>query len=228
MSDPADRNYKETGMSKPEELGGYRLERLLGRGTMGSVYLARRSDAPDDWVAIKRVPSLGTEDDRSRLRREAETMASLSHPNIIRVLDVVDDADSIALVMPYAEGGTLADRIKTHRGMAPDDVRHFVAPIADALAAAHAQGVLHRDVKPSNILFTAQGEPLLADFGIARNARTYQPHQHKHGHGNRRVPRSGPGRRNRSESVQRSVRPRCRGLRGPDRTTAVRRELVTL
>ncbi len=155
-------------MSEPEELGGYRLERLLGRGTMGSVYLARRlSDATQ--VAIKRVPSLGTEEDRARLRREAETMASLSHPNIIRVLDVVDDGDSIALVMPFAEGGTLADRIKAQKGMTADDVRSIVAPIADALAAAHRQGVLHRDVKPSNILFNANGEPLLADFGIARN-----------------------------------------------------------
>ena len=163
-------------MSGHYELGGYRLERLLGRGTMGSVYLARPANGTDIPVAIKRVPSLGTEDDRSRLRREAETMASLDHPNIVAALDVVDDGDGIALVMPFAEGGTLADRIEsrrslqTRRAMTSDDVRATLAPIADALAYAHRQGVLHRDVKPSNILFSSTGDPLLADFGIARNA----------------------------------------------------------
>ncbi len=163
-------------MSGQYELGGYRLERLLGRGTMGSVYLARPDDGADIQVAIKRVPSLGTEDDRSRLRREAETMASLDHPNIVEVLDVVDDGDGIALVMPFAEGGTLADRIEsrkslqTRRAMTSNDVCTTLAPIADALAYAHRQGVLHRDVKPSNILFSSTGDPLLADFGIARNA----------------------------------------------------------
>jgi eukaryotic-like serine/threonine-protein kinase len=157
-------------MSETEELGGYRLERLLGRGTMGSVFLARPKTGPGFPVAIKRVPSLGTAEDRARLRREAETMASLNHPNIVRVLDVVDDTDSIALVMTYADGGTLADRIRVVKGMPAGDVQLIIAPIADALAAAHRQGVLHRDVKPSNILFTSQGVPLLADFGIARNA----------------------------------------------------------
>ena len=157
-------------MSLSEELGGYRLERLLGRGTMGSVYLARPVSGSDLPVAIKRVPSLGTEEDRSRLRREAETMASLSHPNIVRVLDVVDDGDGIALVMTYADGGTLADRIRNGKGMCADEVQNALIPIADALAAAHRHGVLHRDVKPSNILFTSAGVPLLADFGIARNA----------------------------------------------------------
>ena len=157
-------------MGDSDELGGYRLERLLGRGTMGSVYLARPSTGDDLPVAIKRVSSIGTPEDRSRLRREAETMASLSHPNIVRVLDVVDDGEGIALVMSFADGGTLAARIVSGQGMAPEEVQTTIAPIAEALAAAHRQGVLHRDVKPSNILFAHDGRPLLADFGIARNA----------------------------------------------------------
>ncbi len=165
-------------MSDIVKLAGYELQELLGRGTMGSVYLARScvasSQPPNvhipEYVAIKRVTSLGTAEDRSRLRREAETMARLDHPNIVRILDVVDDGDGIALVMAYALEGTLARRIKESQGMSPDAVVAIIAPIADALATAHGQGILHRDVKPSNILFTANGHPLLADFGIARNA----------------------------------------------------------
>ena len=177
-------------------LVGYRLERLLGRGTMGSVYLARRtggaqpagpgekanggrakeskaneSSANDNRpVAIKRVPSLGSDDDRERLLREAQTMVSLRHPNILSVLDVVDDGDGIAVVLPFAAHGTLASRLAESGPIEPTTLRALLAPVAEALDFAHRNGVLHRDVKPSNIVFVDRDTALLADFGIARNA----------------------------------------------------------
>ena len=162
-----------------DNLAGYRLERLLGRGTMGSVYLARptaggNEAGPDPKsnkpVAIKRVPSLGSDEDRERLLREAQTMVSLRHPNILAVLDVVDDGDGIAVVLPYAAHGTLASRLVEAGPIEPTMLRALIAPVAEALDFAHRNGVLHRDVKPSNIVFVDRNIALLADFGIARNA----------------------------------------------------------
>ena len=158
-----------------EEIGGYRLDSLLGRGTMGFVYLAHRIDDPTLQVAIKRVHTLASADDRERLRREAITMRRLDHPNIIRVLEVIDggeesDNGDLALVMPYASGGTLAHRLAEHGAVRAHEVVEILSVIADALAHAHRHDIVHRDVKPSNILFDAEGHALLADFGIARNA----------------------------------------------------------
>jgi serine/threonine-protein kinase len=156
-----------------DRIGPYRLVRRIGSGTMGVVYLAHHEDRPLEPVAVKRVHALSGEQERARLRREASTLARLDHldhPNIVRVLEVIDDGDDLALVLTYAEGGTLAGRRADHGPLSPDDAVAVLAPVADALADAHRHGVLHRDVKPSNILFTADGRPLLADFGIARNA----------------------------------------------------------
>jgi serine/threonine protein kinase len=154
-------------MSELGELAGYKLLRELGRGTMGTVYLAR-TPKDDFSVAIKRVHVLGSEEDRARLRREAEIMVELDHPNIMAVIDVIEDSNGIALVMPYAEGGTLAQRIQKGP-MRAEEVAAIIGPIASALATAHTRGVLHRDVKPSNIVFTSDGLALLTDFGIARD-----------------------------------------------------------
>ncbi len=169
------------GMAEYGELAGYVLDRELGRGTMGTVYLARRSSDPTELVAVKRVSIFGSEDDRARLRREAEIMRGLDHRNIMPVLDVIEDNNGIALVMPFAPGGTLAQRLR-QRPLSVEFVVELTAQIADALAYAHARGVLHRDVKPSNIVFT-EAEianthdlprpgaqiALLTDFGIARD-----------------------------------------------------------
>ena len=152
-----------------EVVAGYRLERTLGHGTMGTVYLARPLRGVDRQVAIKRVRVLGTPDERDRLRREAETLARLDHPNIVRILEVIDDRDGIAIVMAYAPNGTLASRI-TSSPLTPEAVSAVLAPIADALASAHRKGILHRDIKPQNVLFTSDDLPLLADFGISHDA----------------------------------------------------------
>ena len=156
-------------MNERGGLADYTIEREIGRGTMGAVYLAR-TPGPDSFeVAIKRVPTFGTAEDRERLRREAETMAQLDHPNVMAVLDVLDDGQGIALVMPYAGNGNLTKRL-TLGTLNPEATTKVILPIGEALASAHDRGILHRDVKPSNIVFTAEDTPLLADFGIARNA----------------------------------------------------------
>jgi eukaryotic-like serine/threonine-protein kinase len=145
----------------------YEVEDVIGRGAMGVVYRARQVGTGRRVVAYKRVPG-GDPELLGRLRDEAETLAELDHPNIIRIFDVVPDSDGMAIVMQYAAGGTLAQAIAA-RGRIPADATVAVlATIADALASAHRQGVLHRDIKPANILFTADGNPLLSDFGVAR------------------------------------------------------------
>ncbi len=152
-----------------DHIGTYRLERLLGRGTMASVYLATSSELPVRNVAIKRVHVLADHADHERLRREAVTMSELSHPNAMPILEVIADGDGIALVLPYAANGSLAQRLAAKGSLPPIEAVAVLGPIADALGAAHERGILHRDVKPSNILFTGNDVPLLADFGISTN-----------------------------------------------------------
>lgn len=156
-------------MNERGGLADYTIEREIGRGTMGAVYLARTPGPDSLEVAIKRVPTFGSAEDRERLRREAETMAQLDHPNVMAVLDVLDDGEGIALVMPYAQNGNLTKRLALGV-LSPQSTKAVIIPIGEALASAHDRAILHRDVKPSNIVFTTDDMPLLADFGIARNA----------------------------------------------------------
>ena len=148
-----------------------RYERVarLGRGGMGVVDLGRRADGTE--VALKRLTLYGSADDiaraRQRIRREAEVLTRLDHPNIVELLDVVEDGDEITLVMAYLTGGTLADRVAKH-GPAPEaEVGRLADALGGALAEAHRAGVVHRDIKPGNVLFDDAGVPHLADFGVA-------------------------------------------------------------
>lgn len=145
----------------------YEVEGVVGRGAMGVVYRARQTEPPQRLVAYKRVSGRDPVLDE-RLRREAEVLASLDHPNIIRIYDVVDDETGMAIVLQYAGGGSLADRLERRGALAPADTATVLVAVADALDAAHRRGILHRDIKPGNILFTADGHPLLSDFGVAR------------------------------------------------------------
>jgi len=148
--------------------GRYSLERELGRGGMGVVYLARevRLDRP---VAIKLLPPSMTSDPRLRERflREARTAAKLSHPNVIPIHAVEEIGEFVFFAMAYVEGETLTERVRRRGPLAPSDGSRVLRDVAWALAYAHTQGVIHRDVKPDNILLENTGRVLVADFGIA-------------------------------------------------------------
>jgi eukaryotic-like serine/threonine-protein kinase len=150
--------------------GRYSLERELGRGGMGVVYLARevRLDRP---VAIKLLPPelAAQERLRDRFLREARTAARLSHPYIVPIHAVDEIGDFVFYVMAYVDGETLAQRVAARGPLSPTDATRILREVAWALAYAHAQGVVHRDVKPANILLERGTErSMVTDFGIAR------------------------------------------------------------
>jgi serine/threonine-protein kinase len=150
-------------------LGGrFRLLRPLGRGGMGEVYLARRDDGIEQHVAIKILHGEGLAVTRERARREQQILARLTHPNIAGLIDAgLTDAGRPWFAMDYVDGERLLEWCN-HRALTlPARVRLFV-PIARALQFAHRNLVLHRDVKPSNILVNQDGVPVLLDFGIAK------------------------------------------------------------
>jgi eukaryotic-like serine/threonine-protein kinase len=149
--------------------GEYSLERELGRGGMGIVYLAREVQL-DRLVAIKVLPANLAErhDIRERFLREARTSASLSHPNIVPIYRVGERSGFVFFVMAYVHGETLGERIRRSGPLAPAIVTRLVREVAWALAYAHGRGIVHRDVKPDNILIEAGTErALVSDFGIA-------------------------------------------------------------
>ncbi len=149
--------------------GRYSLERELGRGGMGIVFLARDVSL-DRLIAIKLLPPELAERPalRARFLREARTAARLSHPNIVPLHAVEEAGDLVWFVMAYIPGQSLGQRIRERGALAPAEASRILRDIAWALAHAHSQGVVHRDVKPDNILLEAGGRrALIADFGIA-------------------------------------------------------------
>jgi putative two-component system response regulator len=159
------------GLVEGTYLGPYRILDRIGQGGMATVYRAHHS-ALDRYVAIKVLPEFFAEDMtyRERFQLEAQSVAALRHPNILSAFDFGQIAGIPYLVMELVEGGTLADRMG--RPIELQDVVQFLRPIASALDHAHAHGVLHRDIKPSNILIRQDGTPVLADFGLAKLARS--------------------------------------------------------
>src|SRR5256886_2782430 len=149
--------------------GRYSLELELGRGGMGVVYLARevRLDRP---VAIRLLPPhhAGDERLRDRFLREARTAAKLSHPHIIPIFAVDEIGEFVFFAMAYVAGETLTERVRQRGPLAPSEAGRVLREVAWALAYAHSQGLVHRDVKPDNIMLEeASGRALVADFGIA-------------------------------------------------------------
>ncbi len=157
----------ELGPLKLAFAGRYRIERELGRGAMGTVYLAEEP-RHSRRVALKvlrpeRVGSASQE----RFLREIKTTAGLSHPHILRLFDSGEMGGYLYYAMPFIEGESLRHRLTRERQLAVDEALEIATEIADALGFAHSHAVVHRDVKPENILFEA-GHAILADFGIAK------------------------------------------------------------
>jgi serine/threonine protein kinase/tetratricopeptide (TPR) repeat protein len=151
-----------------ERIGAYRVLRLLGRGGMGEVFLAQ-DDRLKRRVAIKRIRrDSGLHPDlRRRLLREARAAASLNHPAIVQIYDLIDDPAGDCLVLEYAAGKTLTATLAD----SPLELRlalRLAREVAEALAAAHAAGIVHRDLKSENVIVTLSGHAKVLDFGLAR------------------------------------------------------------
>jgi eukaryotic-like serine/threonine-protein kinase len=145
--------------------GRYRLLRRLGSGGMAAVYLAE-DERLGRRVAIKRVPSSGPQEALARFRREVRLGASLNHPNLVSILDSIAGDDDLLIVMEYVEGEPLSSLLEDGP-MEAEPTLEILSQVAAALDHAHARGVIHRDVKPSNILLRSDGVVKLADMGIA-------------------------------------------------------------
>jgi serine/threonine protein kinase len=142
----------------------YRLERQLGRGSMAEVWLAEDLELQRP-VALK---LLATDADRARFEREARAAAALSHPNVTRIFDYGVTEGRPFMALEYASGGTLEERLPQGKPMRSDETAAIAAQLAAGLAHAHAAGLVHRDLKPGNVLFDDENRPKIADFGIAR------------------------------------------------------------
>jgi serine/threonine protein kinase len=151
-----------------QQLSHYRIIEKLGAGGMGEVFLAQDITL-DRKVAIKILPLKSIENGQAkkRLIREAKAAATLDHPNICTIHEVNEETDSPFIVMQYIDGVTLWSKVR-NKPMAPAEVVNIGIQAAEALAEAHSRGVIHRDIKPQNMMITARGQVKILDFGLAR------------------------------------------------------------
>ena len=149
--------------------GRYRIARELGRGGVSVVYAARDTQVGQDVALKLLVPSpAAANQTRERMRREVNAVRRLAHPNIVAVYDFAEDGPYGAVIMELVDGEDLDRRVRRLGPLPPDDVARVGSEVAAALAAAHRHGILHRDVKPKNILLDREGRARLTDFGSAR------------------------------------------------------------
>jgi len=154
-----------------EMLGPYVVREVIGRGAMGAVYKAQHQ-ALGRVCAIKVLPREFARDPSfvERFRREGRAAAAINHPNVIQVFDVGEDKGYSFIVMEYVEGETLGERLRRSGAVPPDLALGLLKQTAVALGAAHALGIVHRDIKPGNILIAAGGVAKVADFGLAKRS----------------------------------------------------------
>ena len=171
MTDPVDLNERPLAQRLKEALGAeYTIEGEIGRGGMGVVYRAR-DERLHRRVAVKVLPpELAFQKEiRERFTREAQTAARLSHPHIVPIHDVGEGAGVVYFIMGLVEGESLGGRLKRRGKLPADEVRRIMKETADALSAAHAVSIIHRDIKPDNILLEGtRGRVMVTDFGIAK------------------------------------------------------------
>jgi len=205
----ADPPQRPSGPSPPDELrsgdrlGEFVIEAVAGRGAMGIVYRARQ-ESLGRIVALKVIAGPVARDPafQARFTREARAAARLNHPHIVSVHGAGEADGAAWIAMQWVDGEDLSEHLTEHGALAPTDAVRIVMQVADALDAAHAAGVLHRDVKPANILVRQMGAGLhayLTDFGVTRGAagrRDRQRRAHRHRphdrHAGLRRPRAGP------------------------------------
>ncbi|MFC1735867.1 SUMF1/EgtB/PvdO family nonheme iron enzyme [Candidatus Hydrogenedentota bacterium] len=155
-----------------KQLGNYVLKKKLGQGGMGSVYLAEQKSL-NRLVAIK-VLSLALSQDEDfvkRFQREAHLAANLNHPNVVKIYDIAQQDDLHYFVMEYVKGKSLNELLKDKDPPSLEESVNIIAKTASGLQYAHEQGVIHRDIKGSNIMVDEHGEPKIMDFGLARAAQ---------------------------------------------------------
>jgi hypothetical protein len=151
--------------------GRYEVAERIGGGGMAEVFRAHdRTLDRDVAVKVMRPAFAGVPEFVERFHREAEALGAIDHHNIVRVLDYGANADGPFIVMELVTGGTLGDLMRARSRVDQYDAARIAAGIADGLEAAHVRGVLHRDLKPDNVLLDSEGQPKIADFGIARLA----------------------------------------------------------
>lgn len=165
---PSDRGHRAASTEEPlPAIPGYRVESLLGSGGIGSVYAARPADSGAP-VAIKVVRAVGLGAQAvARFRQECRALARLSHPGIVRLIETGSTAGLTYLVMEYIDGLTL-DKWLAEGAPCPRRCIHLARSILQALAHAHDAGVVHRDLKPHNVVVSLEGHAKLVDFGVAR------------------------------------------------------------
>jgi serine/threonine-protein kinase PpkA len=150
------------------EIPGYEIKRQIGQGGMAIAYLAEQKSLGRQ-VVLKILDNKvrDTPETTERFLNEGRIIASLNHPHIITIFDIGQSNDDVYISMEYVEGGDLRERMQ-HKVFAPVEAIDVIEKIAGGLAVAHQNGIVHRDVKPGNILFRRDGTPLLSDFGIAK------------------------------------------------------------
>jgi hypothetical protein len=152
---------------------GFRIDSVIARGGMGVVYLADQ-EQPHRRVALKLIAPERVDDPayRERFLRESELLAALEHPNIVPIHAAGEWEGQLYLAMRYVDGPTLAQRLKDDGALSVDETVRVLAAVADALDTAHEQGLVHRDVKPANILLSQRRHVYLTDFGLTKRARS--------------------------------------------------------
>ncbi len=152
-----------------EQIGPYRIDRKIGSGGMGTVYLARHEDT-DEQVALKTLsPALAQQSGFvQRFHHEIHSLARLTNPHVVRLIDSGSDNDTYYYAMEYVEGETVTQRLRRVKRIPWEEVVDIAIQVCSALKAAHDAGIIHRDIKPSNLLLDANGQVKLTDFGIAK------------------------------------------------------------